>query len=204
MAFFKIVGWKKHLLTTLTGEKWSICNSGHFMILSPVLFAFFKFLASYLKIESSYGYPSATQSSSSKNYSIWSYESLPLCNTKRHCQAFINYNFLYMRFRARKTDLGARPCMCDIVPVKEQTCNLSIVTWCGRRKCTKLVLKPLAGKNASLLQSCVQPWELGKKCDSNFIFTFAVVKVRYGSITTAKMLNMETIRSSYYYFIFCY
>ena len=31
-----------------------------------------------------------------------------------------------------------------------------------------------------------QQWELGKKYDSNFIFTFAVVKVRYGGITTAK------------------
>ena len=26
----------------------------------------------------------------------------------------------------------------------------------------------------------VQPWKLGKKYDGNFIFTFAVVKVRYG------------------------
>ena len=31
-----------------------------------------------------------------------------------------------------------------------------------------------------------QPWELGKKYDGNFIFTFAVVQVRYGSIKTAK------------------
>ena len=174
------------------------------MILSPVLFAFFKFLASYLKIESSYGYPSATQSSSSKNYSIWNYESLPLCNTKRHCQAFINYNFFIHEISCTQNRFRARPCMCENVPVKEQTCNLWIITWWGRRNCTKLAWKPLAGKNASLLQSCVQPWELGKKCDSNFIFTFAVVKVRYGSITTAKMLNMETIWSSYYYFIFCY
>ena len=34
-----------------------------------------------------------------------------------------------------------------------------------------------------------QPWELGKKYDSNFIFTFAVVKVRYGRITTAKIFK---------------
>ena len=33
---------------------------------------------------------------------------------------------------------------------------------------------------------CEQPWELGKKNDSNFIFTFAVVKVRYDGITTTK------------------
>ena len=29
-----------------------------------------------------------------------------------------------------------------------------------------------------------QPWELGKKYDGNFFFTFAVVKVRYAGITT--------------------
>ena len=34
-----------------------------------------------------------------------------------------------------------------------------------------------------------QPWELGKKYDGNFIFTFAVVKVRYGGITTAKIFK---------------
>ena len=34
----------------------------------------------------------------------------------------------------------------------------------------------------------VRPWELGKKYDNNFIFTFVVVKVRYCSITTAKIL----------------
>ena len=31
-----------------------------------------------------------------------------------------------------------------------------------------------------------QPWELGKKYGSNFIFTFAIVKVRYGGITMEK------------------
>ena len=33
-----------------------------------------------------------------------------------------------------------------------------------------------------------QPWELGKKYDGNF-FTFAVVKVRYDGITTAKIFK---------------
>ena len=32
----------------------------------------------------------------------------------------------------------------------------------------------------------IQPWELGKKCDGNFILSFAVAKVRYDGITTAK------------------
>ena len=31
-----------------------------------------------------------------------------------------------------------------------------------------------------------QPLELGKKYDGNFIFTFAVVRVRCGGITTVK------------------
>ena len=34
-----------------------------------------------------------------------------------------------------------------------------------------------------------QPWELGKKYDGDYIFTFAVVKVRYGGITTAKIFK---------------
>ena len=34
-----------------------------------------------------------------------------------------------------------------------------------------------------------QQWELGKKYDSNFIFTFAVVKVRYGGITTTNIFK---------------
>ena len=37
---------------------------------------------------------------------------------ERH-QAFINYNFSYTRFRARKTVLGARPCTWEIVSEKE-------------------------------------------------------------------------------------
>ena len=47
-------------------------------------------------------------------------------------QAFINYNFL---------------CTWEIVPMKERTCTLLIITWHGCSKCTKLVLKPLAAKN---------------------------------------------------------
>ena len=35
----------------------------------------------------------------------------------------------------------------------------------------------------------VQQWELGKKCDGKFIFTFAVVKVRYGGITMTKIFK---------------
>ena len=38
-----------------------------------------------------------------------------------------------------------------------------------------------------------QPWELGKKYEGNFIFTFAVVKVRYAGIKRRIFLNMETI-----------
>ena len=34
-----------------------------------------------------------------------------------------------------------------------------------------------------------QPWELGKKFNSNFIFTFVVIKVRYGSIMAAKIFK---------------
>ena len=40
-----------------------------------------------------------------------------------------------------------------------------------------------------LIMYMLEPWELGKKYDGNFIFTFAVVKVRYGSITTAKIFK---------------
>ena len=47
---------------------------------------------------------------------------------KDYVQAFINYNFSYTRFRACKTVLGARPCTLEIVPVKEQTCTLLVIT----------------------------------------------------------------------------
>ena len=40
-----------------------------------------------------------------------------------------------------------------------------------------------------LIMYMLEPWELGKKYDGNFIFTFAVVKVRYGGITTAKIFK---------------
>ena len=75
-------------------------------------------------------------------------------------QAFINYNFFsYTRFCARKTVLGASLCTWEIVHVKEQTCMLLIITWYGGRKCTKLVLKPLAAKNGlSILVMCTAPF----------------------------------------------
>ena len=44
----------------------------------------------------------------------------------------------------------------------------------------------LYGKYCLFLE---QPWELGKKYDGNFIFTFVVVKVRYGGITTVKIFK---------------
>ena len=62
----------------------------------------------------------------------------------------MNYNFWYTRFRARKTVLGARPCVWEIVLVNKQACTLLIMTWYGGRNCTKLVLK-----TASLFQPCV-------------------------------------------------
>ena len=34
-----------------------------------------------------------------------------------------------------------------------------------------------------------QPWELGKNTTAIFIFTFAVVKVRYSDIATAKIFK---------------
>ena len=37
--------------------------------------------------------------------------------------------------------------------------------------------------------SSLQPWELGKKYNGNFIFTFAVIKFRYGCITMAKIFK---------------
>ena len=50
-------------------------------------------------------------------------------------QAFINLNFLCMRFGAYKTVLGACLCMLEIVHVKEQTCTLLIMTWYSGRNC---------------------------------------------------------------------
>ena len=45
-----------------------------------------------------------------------------------HFLAFINYNFPYTRFRARKTVLGARPFTWEIVHVKQETYTLLIAT----------------------------------------------------------------------------
>ena len=47
-----------------------------------------------------------------------------------------------------------------------------------------------------------QSWELGKKCDSNFTFTFAMVKVRYGSITMATIFKHGNYLK--YLLIFCF
>ena len=42
----------------------------------------------------------------------------------------------------------------------------------------------------SFSESCIgQSWESGENYDSNFIFILAVVKVRYGGITTAKIFK---------------
>ena len=37
----------------------------------------------------------------------------------------------------------------------------------------------------------IQPWKIKKKYDNNFIFTFAVVKVRCGGITAAKIFTWK-------------
>ena len=50
----------------------------------------------------------------------------------------------------------------------------------------KALIRSIKGPQRSV-QIKIQPWKLGKKCDGNFIFTFAVVKVRYGVITAAKI-----------------
>ena len=50
-------------------------------------------------------------------------------------------------------------------------------------------------RNLGSIDFFCQPWELGKKYNGNFIFTFATVRVRCGSITSAKILNIETIWS---------
>ena len=69
------------------------------------------------------------------------------------------YNFSDTEFRARKTILGAHPCMWKIMHIKEQTCTLLIITWFSGRKCTKLVLKPLTSKNGlSISVLCTAPF----------------------------------------------
>ena len=52
----------------------------------------------------------------------------------------------------------------------------------------KALIRSIKGPQRSV-QIKIQPWKLGKKCDGNFIFTFAVVKVRYGVITAAKIFK---------------
>ena len=84
---------------------------------------------------------------------------LPFFLCKFNIQAFINYNFLYTRFCACKTVLGAHRCTWEIVPIKEQMCTLLIITLCSNRKCTKLVLKLLAAKNGlSISVLCIAPF----------------------------------------------
>ena len=87
---------------------------------------------------------------------FWGFQS-DLANFEE--QAFINYNFLYTKFRARKTVLGARLCTWEIMHIKEQTCIILIITWYSSRKFTKLVLKPLADKNSlSISIICTAPF----------------------------------------------
>ena len=47
-----------------------------------------------------------------------------------------------------------------------------------------------------------QSWELGKKYNSNFIFTFAIEKVRYGGITAAKIFKHGNYLKSLLLFCF--
>ena len=62
---------------------------------------------------------------------------------------------MYTRFCACKTVLGARLWTWEIVPVKEQTCTLLIITLYDSRKYTlhKLVLKPCLFQSYVLLLS---------------------------------------------------
>ena len=76
--------------------------------------------------------------------------------------------------------------------------NPSVVSWLDETGCVKVkhigqyicfgAMRDYTDyKNTDYMD--IQPWELGKKYDSNFIFPFAVLKVRYGSITTAKIFK---------------
>ena len=58
--------------------------------------------------------------------------------------------------------------------------NMGHLDW----KSSTLTTRPLLHKEHQL-----QPWELGKKYDGNFIFTFDILEVRYDSITTAKIFQ---------------
>ena len=89
-----------------------------------------------------------TSTSSGKKFSV-----------KLDYQAFINYNFSYMRFCACRTVLGACQWMQEIAPVKVQRYTLLIITWNSSRKCSKLLLKPLEAKNSlSILVQCTAPF----------------------------------------------
>ena len=80
-------------------------------------------------------------------------------NLKDPPKSGLHNNFSYTRFCACKTILGACPCMWEIMPVKEQTYMSLIITWYGGRKCTKLVLKPLAAKSdLSFSVLCTTPF----------------------------------------------
>ena len=52
---------------------------------------------------------------------------------------------------------------------------------------------PIFRKSCGEEKEGEQPRELGKKYDGNFIFTFAVLKVRYGGITTAKIFKLSEV-----------
>ena len=72
-----------------------------------------------------------------------------------HFQPFMNYIVLYTRNRARKAVLGVPPSTWEIMHAKELACTLLIILWYDGWNCTKLVLKVLPLKMASLFQPCV-------------------------------------------------
>ena len=108
-------------------------------------------------------------------------------------QAFINYNFPYTRFCAHKTVLGACPCLWEIVSIKGQTCTLLIITWHSSRKYTKLVLKPLAAKTASLFQSCI----LLLSCRSYYFSLHDHYPPLFGPFSRASLTNLMLITAFY-------
>ena len=74
-------------------------------------------------------------------------------------KAFINYNFLFTGFCARKTILRACLCTWEIVQVKEGTDTLLLITWFGSRNCAKSVFKSLAAKKSlSIRVLCTVPF----------------------------------------------
>ena len=70
-------------------KKWWIWNSGHFMVWRSLPTVSFQFLGFFLKMESSYRYPSTTQRPSSRNYSICSYEPLSFSNMKMYWSIYL-------------------------------------------------------------------------------------------------------------------